>query len=300
MGEGKWTHQTADGIAEILREKLKISISGTVVRRLLRKLGYSLKSNKKRLSSGDAPGRNEQFGNIADLRKKFTNTGNPIISVDTKKKEIIGLFKNAGRKWCKEAQSVKDHDFRSEASGLAVPYGIYDVNRNCGFLVVGESADTPEFAVNCIVQWWQNHGCQDYDAATELLILADCGGSNAARSRVWKAKLQEEFVNRFGLTVTVAHLPTGASKWNPIEHRMFSEISKNWAAEPLVSFDTVVNFAANTTTATGLRIYACRDERVYQKGVKVKDKQMKDLALTPGDILPRWNYSIAPQRSPMR
>ena len=297
MGERKWTHQTAERIAEVLFEEFDIKVSATVVRRLLKEQGYSLKSNRKNLSSGNAPNRDEQFRKIADLREEFSCENQPIISIDTKKKELIGNFKNPGRKWDRAPTLVKDHDFRSEAEGIAVPYGIYDVTRNRGMLVVGESADTPEFAVSCVVRWWREEGCHAYPEAKELLILADSGGSNAARSRVWKRDLQEALATCFGLTVTVAHYPTGASKWNPIEHRMFSEISKNWAAEPLDSFEKLMNFAAATTTKTGLQVQAVRDQKTYQKGQKVSDKEMKTLNLKRSDSLPQWNYSIIPQQS---
>lgn len=298
MGDGKWTHQTAERISRILREESGIKVSGTVVRRLLKAQGYSLKSNRKSLSSGNAPNRDEQFRVIADMREEFELENKPIISIDTKKKELIGQFKNPGKKWEKDSTPVKDHDFRSEAHGIAVPYGIYDVTQNHGLLVVGESADTPEFAANCVARWWKEYGCMAYPDASELLILADSGGSNAARSRVWKRDLQEKLCNTFGLTVRVAHYPTGASKWNPIEHRMFSEISKNWAAEPLTSFDKLVNFASGTTTKTGLSIQGCRDKGTYEKGQKVSDKEMKQLNLTAHESLPQWNYTLSPQKSP--
>jgi len=295
MGEGKWTHQTAAKISAILGRRFGLKVSATVVRRLLGDLHYSLKSNRKCLSSGNAPGRDEQFGRIAELRREFADAGRPVISVDTKKKELIGLFKNPGRTWRDEALKVKDHDFRSEALGLAVPYGIYDVIHNSGLLVVGQSADTPEFAVNCIVKWWNHCGRNRYPDATKLLVFADSGGSNGASPRAWKKHLQEKLADAAGLAVTVAHYPSGASKWNPIEHRMFSEITKNWAGEPLVDFDTVVNRAAHTDTATGLRIEACRDERTYERGEKVTAAEMDALHLTRGDVLPKWNYTISPR-----
>jgi len=298
MGEAQWTRQTAESIAQVLREDLALKVCASTVRRLLRQLGYGLKSNKKCLSSGSAPGRDAQFRNIAELRENFATQGLPIISVDTKKKELVGLFKNAGQEWCKSGRKVNDHDFRSQADALAVPYGIYDVTRNSGLLVVGESADTAEFAVNCIVRWWEDHGRYNYCEARKLLLLADGGGSNSARSRDWKKCLQEKLVNRFGITVTVAHYPPGASKWNPIEHRMFSEISKQWSAKPLVSLDAIVNYAQNTITSKGLHIDACRDTRTYQKGNKVTDKQMLDIAFTPSEDLPKWNYSITPVLDP--
>ena len=293
MGEHKWTHQTASKISTILRKQLGIKISASLVHQLLGDLGYSLKSNKKCLSSGNASGRDIQFGMIANLREKFIANGDPIISVDTKKKELIGLFRNSGQTWCREAIKVRDHDFRSEAKGIAVPYGILDIVRNYGFLVVGESADTPEFAVSCIVNWWQDYGRDSYPDSKKLLILADSGGSNGARPRTWKKFLQKRLADDLGLTITVAHYPSGASKWNPIEHRMFSEISKNWRGKPLIDFDAVVNFAKDTTTKAGLHIDACRDKSEYEKGKKVSDKEMALLAITKNEILGKWNYTIS-------
>jgi hypothetical protein len=223
------------------------------------------------------------------------DAGDPAISVDTKKKELIGLFKNPGLTWRQKFKLVKDHDFRSEALGIASPYGIYDTGRNFGVLVVGQSADTPQFAVNSITKWWLAHGQYHYSTSKRLLLLADSGGSNGARPRAWKWFLQEKLADQFGLMITVAHYPTGASKWNPVEHRMFSEISKNWAGVPLETFDTVVNFARHTSTETGLHIEAYCDRGVYQKGIKIANRQMKELALAPADILGGWNYTISPR-----
>ena len=294
MSERKWTHQTAEKIAGALLE-YGIKVSATVVRRLLRQMDYSLKSNKKCLSAGNSSDRDPQFHMIKQLRAEFAKAGDPIISIDTKKKELIGPFKNSGKTWCQEAKNVNDHDFRSEAIGIAAPYGIYDTERNHGLLVVGQSADTPEFAVNCIIKWWRCDGQEHYPEAKRILILADGGGSNGSRPRAWKKFLQERLADEFNLTLTVAHYPTGASKWNPIEHRMFSEISKNWAGVPLESYDTVVNYASSTKTTTGLRVEACRDQREYQKGIKVSDKQMRAIALNANDILGKWNYTILPK-----
>lgn len=290
MSSRRWTHETAATVAQCLAERFQIVVSATVVRRLLGDLHYSLKSNRKCLSSGNSPDRDEQFKAIKRLRDEFKRAGDPIISVDTKKKELIGRFKNPGQTWCREAKRVKDHDFRSEALAIVSPYGIYDLQQNAGALVVGQSADTPEFAVNSIVTWWLKHGRSQYPTARRLLILADSGGSNGARLRAWKKYLQEKLADPFGLTITVAHYPTGASKWNPIEHRMFSEISKNWAGVPLESFEILVNLVRNTKTATGLRIEACRDQRQYETGIKVTDKEMRLLALTKRDLLGKWNY----------
>lgn len=292
MSQRRWTHQTAEKVAQCLSDGFGIKVSATVVRRLLGDLEYSLKSNKKCLSSGNSPDRDTQFGIIKRLREEYMKTGDPIVSVDTKKKELIGLFKNPGRTWRRSHKKVKDHDFRSEAEGLASPYGIYDIQRNFGALVVGESADTPEFAVNSILTWWKKHGQYDYPRAKRLLILADSGGSNGANPRMWKKLLQEKLADEFGITIVVAHYPAGASKWNPIEHRMFSEITKNWAGKPLETFDTVVNFARKACTKTGLRIEAYRDERIYEKGKKVSDKEMNELALTRANELGKWNYTI--------
>lgn len=294
MSERKWTHQTAEKIAGALME-YGIKVSATVVRRLLHQMNYSLKSNKKCLSAGNSSDRDPQFHMIKRLRAEFANAGDPVISIDTKKKELIGLFKNSGKTWCEKAKNVNDHDFRSEAGGMAAPYGIYDTGRNHGLLVVGQSADTPEFAVNCICKWWHCYGREHYPEAKRILILADGGGSNGSRPRAWKKFLQENFASEFNLTLTVAHYPTGASKWNPIEHRMFSEISKNWAGVPLESYDTVVNYASATKTKTGLRIEACRDQRVYKKGITVSDKQMRTIAWKANDILGKWNYTIFPK-----
>ncbi|MFH1009498.1 MAG: ISAzo13 family transposase [Candidatus Latescibacterota bacterium] len=290
----KWTRMTPEKVAGCLEESLCIRVSATTVRRLLTKLDYSLKGNSKSLSGGSHPDRDKQFGIIQDFREQFSGTGDPIISVDAKKKELIGLFKNPGRVWCRAAKKVKDHDFRSEALGIASPYGIYDVSLNCGVVVVGKSADTPEFAVNSIAIWWQNHGRCQYPASKRLLVLADSGGSNGARTRAFKKFLQERIANEHSLEVTVAHYPTGASKWNPIEHRMFSEISKNWAGHPLEDFETVINFVENTKTKTGLHIAAYLDDREYDKGLKVPEREFKRLNITKNDELSNWNYTIRP------
>ena len=296
MSAQRWTLKTSDAIAQCLKEN-GIQVSGATVRRLLRALGYSLKSNRKCISAGNSPHRDTQFGIIQQLRQEFTVSEDPIISIDTKKKELIGLFKNPGRRWCREATKVKDHDFRSEAEGIATPYGIYDTQRNHGVLVVGQSADTPQFATNSIALWWQEHGQANYPGARRLLILADSGGSNAARSRAFKKFLLENIADRFGLEITIAHYPTGASKWNPIEHRMFSEISKNWAGTPLTSLPVMLQAARTTKTTTGLSIDAYWDQADYKKGIKVSDKEMKALNFVKSEELGQWNYVIKPQNA---
>ena len=294
MSDRKWTHATAEKVAECLGKR-GIRVSASVVHRLLVKLGYSLKSNKKCLSAGNSPDRDPQFGIIKRKRAELIDAGDPVISVDTKKKELIGLFKNPGRTWRLVARLVRDHDFRSEALGIASPYGIYDIAKNFGLVVAGQSADTPQFAVNSIVQWWQMYGQYDYPTSKRLLILADAGGSNGARPRAWKWFLQEEFADKFGIAITVAHYPTGASKWNPVEHRLFSEISKNWAGEPLVTFHTLINFVRNTRTKTGLRVQALLDQLVYKRGIRITDSKMKQLSLRHHEVLGKWNYTILPR-----
>ena len=290
----KWTHRTTEKIARELA-MAGIQVSRTTVSRLLKTMGFSLRVNHKSLASVSCEDRDAQFAHIHRIREDFTRTREPIISVDTKKKELVGNFKNPGVAWRDEPLRVKDHDFRSEAEGLAVPYGIYDLQANRGYVCVGNSRDTPEFAVDAIETWWQHEGKPRHPHAQRLLILADSGGSNSARSRLWKARLQEQLADRHGLAVTVGHYPPGTSKWNPIEHRLFSAISKNWAGRPLDSFETIVNYIRTTTTTTGLRVEACRLCKDYEKGIKVSDKEMKALSITTDDSLPRGNYTITPR-----
>jgi hypothetical protein len=216
-----------------------------------------------------------------------------VVSVDTKKKELVGNFKNPGAAWNKQAVAVKDHDFRSQGLGLAVPYGIYDIQANRGSVFVGASLDTPQFAVSSIEKWWRYDGHRRYTKAKELLILADCGGSNGYRCRAWKHELQR-FSNRHRMKITVSHYPPGTSKWNPIEHRLFSEISKNWAGCPLDSFEAIQNYIKTTSTTTGLKVKAYIDQKNYEKGVKINVEQMSQLNIRKHDELPNWNYTITP------
>ena len=234
MGRRKfWTGKRLRQIAADLR-KLKIHVSPNTVRRLLHEIDYTLHANAKSLSVS-AKERDAQFNRIAQQRRRFCRCGLPIISVDTKKKELIGNFKNPGRVWSQQALPVNDHDFRSQAVGMASPYGIFDLMSHHGSVFVGTSHDTPRFAAENIARWWRYSGRKDYPDASELLILADSGGSNGARVRAWKYELYRQLVEPFALKITVCHYPTGASKWNPIEHRFFSEISKHWAGQPLDS-----------------------------------------------------------------
>ena len=276
--------------------RLGIQVSPNTVRRLLDELDYGLHANHKSLSVSPAQ-RDEQFRYIARQKRAFLARSLPVISVDTKKKELVGNFKNAGRVWSRQPLAVNDHDFRSQAEGMATPYGIYDVAGNRGWVFVGTSHDTPEFAVDNIAQWWQRGGRRNYPNAPRLLILADSGGSNGARVRAWKHRLQEEVVDRFGLSVSVCHYPTGTSKWNPVEHRLFSEISKHWAGQPLRDYPTILRLIRETTTATGLRVCSALVTKQYDTGQKVTDHQMRALALQRHPILPDWNYTLHPHQT---
>src|SRR5439155_3261822 len=225
----------------------------------------------------------------------FQLAGWPIISVDTKKKELIGTFKNAGQAWGQEAEAVNVHDFPQDALLRAVPYGIYEVNGNRGSVYVGSSADTPEFAVAAIARWWEDEGRRRFPHANQLLILADAGGSNGCRPRSFKQQLQEQLSDRYGLSVTVCHYPTGCSKWNPIEHRLFSQISLNWAGKPLRSLDTMLNYIRGTATSTGLTVRAALLEGTYEKGQKVSDAQMQQFDIEHQSVCSSWNYTIRPR-----
>ena len=269
--------------------------SPSTVSRLLKDLEYSLKANVKKKAGKEHPDRNKQFEYIEAQIEAFQAAGWPIISVDAKKKELIGDFKNDGRVWCQEPEYVNVHDFRQDALGRAVPYGIYDMNHNRGHVYVGTSADTPQFAVDSIATWWQNEGSAVFPANSPMLILADAGGSNSCRSRVWKQQLQQQLSDQFGLSVTVCHYPTGCSKWNPVEHRLFSYISINWAGKPLRSFDIMLAYIRGTTTTTGLTVEASLLEGVYETGQSVPDTEMDKLNLERHTVCPNWNYTIRPR-----
>ena len=289
----KWTRRTTEKIARELAKLGGIEISANTVGRILKELGYSLRVNDKKISSGAGPDRDAQFKKISALRDRFAKAGLPVISVDTKKKELVGHFKNPGAAWNKQAVAVKDHDFRSQGLGLAVPYGIYDIQTNRGSVFVGASHDTPQFAVSAIEKWWRYDGHRRYAKAKELLILADCGGSNGYRCRAWKHELQQ-FSNRCRIKITVSHYPPGTSKWNPIEHRLFSEISKNWAGRPLDSFATIKNYISTTSTSKGLVVKAYIDPKTYAKGIKINVEQMNQLKIQKHEPQPNWNYTFMP------
>ena len=294
MGKAKWLNCRLNDVQARLTE-LGHGVSCPVISRLLKVCGYRLRLNVKEHEGTPHPDRDQQFGYIQEQRHRYQQAGQPTLSVDTKKKEWVGNFKNAGRIWCQEVEVVNIHDFKSEGVGRAVPYGIYDLQHNQGTVYVGQSADTPTFAVDNLLDWCQTELPQRFPGATHLFIEADGGGSNASRSRVFKQQLQEKLADGLGLTVTVCHYPPGTSKWNPIEHRLFSEISKTWAGCPLRSFDLMLDYINDTQTQTGLTVQAHLVTTPYPTGVKVSDEVMETLNLQAHDICPQWNYTIRPQ-----
>lgn len=292
MGDRKWVRQSLKCLADTLRKR-HFSIGRTTVRRLLRKLDYRLFSNCQSLTP-QHPDRDKQFRYIRRMRNLFLATGRPVISVDTKKKELIGNVKNAGRVWGQAPTQVNTHDFLSEAVGRAAPYGIYDLTHQQGTVYVGTSYDTPEFAVYAIAQWWRNPDRPRFAKEDKLLILCDAGGSNNCRYWLWKIEVQKQLANAYGLEVIICHYPTGASKWNPIEHRLFSEISKNWAGKPLQTFQTMLNYIRDTTTETGLKVKAYVVERAFEKGRKYDPHERDNLNLQRCRTCPTWNYILRP------
>lgn len=293
----KWTRKTTRNISTELG-KLGLGVSHTTVARLLATLDYRLRVNHKKIAGKTHPQRNEQFDYIAAQRRQCVQGSIPLISVDTKKKEMVGCFKNAGRVWGRTARAVRDHDFRSESDGMAIPYGIHDLQANCGAVFVGTSHDTAAFALDAMVMWWRTEGQARYPQATQLVILADNGGSNGSTHRAWKYALQRKLADPFGLTLTVCHYPPATSKWNPIEHRLFAQISRNWAGEPLTSYETILNFIRTTTTTTGLRVTATLLDGDYPTGVKIAPREMKTLSIHAHDVCPQWNYTIRPSDAP--
>jgi len=296
MSEKRWVRSSLKHLSSLLKAE-GYDACGQVVARLLRKLGYSPKANERKQgqSRPNCPERDEQFRYIASQRDIFSASGWPIISVDTKKKELIGNFRNNGKVWCKKAEEVDEHDFPSAAECRTVPFGVYELIRNRGHVYVGVSNDTPEFAVVSIARWWEQEGRAAYPGSDRLLILADSGGSNGCRARAWKCNLQVLLSDRFGLALTVCHYPTGCSKWNPVEHRLFSQISKNWAGKPLRSLGIMLGYIRGTRTETGLAVTAHLDEGFYKKSVPYTPKDVDQLGLKSHDVCPQWNYTINPQ-----
>ncbi len=291
MSDRKWVRSSLRHLSGRLRGRGVDLCRGTVGR-LLKGLGFSLRANEKRLTGPPHPDRDRQFGYIGRVRRRFLKAGLPVISVDAKKKELVGDFKNAGRAWVREAEPVNAHDFPRDASHRAAPYGVYDLKHNQGYVAVGTSADTAEFAVESIASWWEERGAKSFPGADRLLILADAGGSNGCRNRLWKLRLQEHLVDRLGLCVTVCHYPSGASKWNPVEHRLFGPISVNWAGKPLRCLGTLLGYIRGTVTATGLEVAAKLLERTYATKIKVSKQEMRGVRLIRHKVCPNWNYTL--------
>jgi len=287
-----WTHRSLRKMAQALRRQ-GICVAKSTIARLLHQAGFSLRTNRKRLAEVNDPNRDRQFRYLCRLRKLYLSRGWPVISVDTKKKEWIGPFKNPGRTWRRTAQAVLAHDFPSSAVGKANPYGIYDLAQNDGLVVVGTSHETPTFACASIRRWWLMVGRRRYPQAKRLLIEADCGGANDYRKWEWKVGLQQ-LADEFDLAITVTHYPPGASKWNPIDHRMFSLISGNWAGEPLVSYETVLQHIRRTRSARGFHCRAILDTHEYRTGWRGTPADKAWVRLQPRPVLPDWNYTILP------
>ena len=293
-----WTTQSLNKIRETLLSRHHVYISIETIARLLRKMNYSLQGNKKMLQVGEPhPDRNEQFEYINQLAKIFIFNGEPVISVDTKKKENIGNFKNNGKEYRKKGdpREVLDHDFPLKELGKVAPYGVYVLNDNTAFVNLGTSHDTSEFAVESISRWWESVGKKTFSSTKKLYINCDCGGSNGNRTKLWKYQLQQ-FSDRTGLEIYVSHFPPGTSKWNKIEHRLFCYISKNWSGKPLIDVETVINLISTTTTKTGLSIICELDDKVYPLAQKVIDDDYKNINIIKISPFEEWNYIIIPKK----
>ena len=292
----RWTSKSLRKLSEELATA-GFSISYVSVGKLLEEMGYTLQSSKKSHEGGSSPDRNEQFEHINAVAQEFMNENQPVISVDTKKKELVGNFKNNGREYYRkgEAPEVNVYDFISDSQGKAIPYGVYDINANEGLVNLGSTHDTAEFAVESIKRWWKIMGIKRYPDAHSIFINADGGGSNGSRNRLWKTELQK-FANEYNLQVVVSHFPPGTSKWNKIEHRMFSAISMNWRGKVLKTFEVIVNLIENTTNRSGLKMKCKLDSKNYEAGKKIRDSQMQKLKMIIHDFHPEWNYAILPRQ----
>ena len=291
MSSRKWLNCRLSDIQERLGSH---RVSRPVISRLLKVHHYRLRVNTKQICSQQDPERNEQFEHIQEQRRQHQEAGEPHISTDTKKKELIGNFRNPGRVWCQTAERVNVHDFKQDALGTAVPYGVYDLQFNHGTVYLGRSADVPGFAVDNIAAWCATERLLRFPNSRCLLIETDSGGSNSAVSRAWKYHLQNKVADRFDLIVTVCHYPTGASKWNPVEHRLFSEISKTWTGCPLRTFTLAAHYIRETKTQTGLVVSAHHVRKKYVTGEKISDQQMATLNIVHHEVCPQWNYTIYP------
>ena len=290
----RWTCKSTRQLSQELERKGH-AISNVTVADLLHRLDYSLQANAKTLEGASHPDRDAQFQYINSRVKEFLRRHQPVISVDTKKKELVGNFKNGGKEWQPKGapEKVEIHDFASPEFPKGIPYGVYDIGKNMGWINVGTDHDTASFAVASIRRWWFGMGREIYPCATDLLICADCGGSNGYRVRLWKIELQT-LASETGLRVTICHFPPGTSKWNKVEHRLFSHISMNWRGRPLVSHEVIVKLIGETTTSTGLEVKAQLDKRRYPVKVKVTDEEMKMVKIKPHNFHGEWNYSINP------
>jgi len=291
----KWTRKTLRKLSQELKRR-GFTVSPATVRRLLRAQDYTLRVNRKRLTKEADPHRDQQMRYIARQRRAFLQKGAPVISVDTKKKELVGPFRNAGCTWRQQPLEVLATDFPGDADGKAIPYGIYDLQHNTGYIVIGTSHETAAFAVAAIRTWWLRMGRRQYADHPHLLIEADGGGANSCRSWLWKTHLQA-LADELQLTITVTHFPPGTSKWNPIEHRLFSAITHNWAGQPLVSYETILKFIRTTSTDTGLQCRACLHRRDYPTGRKVPPQEKAQVNLVPSRIFPHWNYTLKPHNA---
>ena len=294
MSALRWSSKSVRQLAKEL-EDLGHQVSHDTVGELLKDHGYSLQGTQKTLEGTSHADRDAQFHHIQATVQRFQAEEQPVISVDTKKKELVGDFKNAGKEWQPKGtpEKVNVHDFPDDATAKAVPYGVYDINRNQGFVSVGIDHDTAEFAVESILRWWREMGKAAYPEATDLLITADCGGSNGNRLRLWKVQLQR-LANETGLGISVCHLPPGTSKWNKIEHRLFCHITRNWRGRPLVSLETVVNLIANARTEAGLRVQASLDTATYASGIKITDEELAQVRIERDSFHGEWNYTVFP------
>jgi hypothetical protein len=290
----RWTCKSTAKLAEALRIR-RHPVSARKVAQLLHDLGYRLQAPRKKREGKQHPDRDAQFRYIAAQTAAFQGRGQPVVSVDTKKKELVGDFQPRGREWrpAYQSEEVRIHDFQDPALGKAIPYGVYDVTHDVGWVSVGIDHDTAEFAVAALRQWWQRLGQATYPRARELLVVADSGGSNGSRNRLWKWALQR-FADEAGLRVTVCHYPPGTSKWNKIEHRLFCHITQNWRGRPLVSLQVIVSLIGTTKTATGLTVQAALDTNAYPLGVKVTEEQYATINLHRADFHGDWNYTITP------
>ena len=297
----RWTCKSTHALSAELFSRHGIRISDKTVAKLLREHGYSLQAPNKSVEGAQHPDRNAQFEHINTKAQRCIERGVPVISVDTKKKELVGNFKNGGREWqpAGKPELVDVHDFPGDAVGKAIPYGIYDLASNDGFVSVGVDHDTPVFAVKSIEAWWKQVGEQRYPTARELFITADAGGSNSYRSHVWKQQLQR-LADTLNLAIHVSHFPPGTSKWNKVEHRLFSFISVNWRGRPLRSYETVINLISNTTNRGGLVVRARLDRRPYPTGKKVSAKELRELNIEKADFHGDWNYVVRPRMQPSR